>query len=100
MKGIYEFYWPMSRSADITGTFIADSEDVAKVIGKYVYFGEIAGKHSEVFGNIEASEITLKTDDQTFISMFEEIMGEDWSTGINPLEYYEPEDDDEEGEDE
>lgn len=100
MKGIYEFYWPMGRSADITGTFIADSEDVAKIMGKYVYLGEVAGKHSEVDGNIDPGDITLKTEDQTFIAMFEEIMGEDWSTGINPLEYYEPEEDEEEDEDE
>lgn len=100
MKGIYEFCWPMRRSADIEGTFIADSEDVAKITGKYVYFGEIAGKHSEVYGNIDPGDITLRTDDQDFIDKFEEIMGEGWSTGINPLEYYEPEEDEDEEEDE
>lgn len=96
MKGIYEFYWPYNRGGDVEGTFVATTEQVASIIGKDVYFGEIRGKHSEVSGRIEEGEITLVTDDQEFIAKFEQILGEDWSTGINPLEYYDPEEDDSE----
>lgn len=93
MKGIYQFCWPMRRSADIEGTFIADSEEIAKIQGKYVYLGEVAGKHSEVAGNIDEGDIVLLTDNQDFIRHFEWILGEGWSTGINPLEYYEYDED-------
>lgn len=98
MKGIYEFYWDCGRMGEVSGTFIANKADVAKIIGKDIYFGEILGKHSEVSGRIDAEDIVLKTDDRGFISMFEEIMGEGWSTGINPLEYYEPSEEEEDEE--
>lgn len=88
MKGIYSFFWDCGRMGELSGTFIADSEDVAKIQGKHIYFGEVLGKHSEVYGNIDPGDIELKTDNQTFISMFEEIMGENWGTGYNPLNYY------------
>lgn len=92
MKGIYEFYWDCGRMGDVSGTFIADSEDVKKAIGKHIYFGEILGKHSEVYGNLDEGDIEMKTQDQSFIAKFEEIMGEGWSNGHNPLEHL-PEDD-------
>lgn len=87
MKGIYEFYRDYGRSGDLEGTFIADSADVAKVVGKYIYFGEVLGKHSEVAFTIQPDDIWLKTNDQAFIATFEEIMGVGWSSGHNPLEH-------------
>lgn len=53
MKGIYSFYWPYYRGGNVDGTFVATAEQVAGIIGKYVYFGEIRGKHSEVSGTVE-----------------------------------------------
>jgi hypothetical protein len=91
MKGLYSFFWDCGRMGEVSGTFIADSEEVAKAIGKSVYFGEILGKHSEVFGTLDEGDIELKTDNQEFITMFESILGENWSTGYNPLDYL-PED--------
>ncbi len=89
MKGIYEFYWDCGRSGDLEGIFIADSDAVAAIIGEEVCFGECLGKHSEVYGRIKEGDITLKTDDQDFIKIFEEIMGEGWGSGYNPFDYYE-----------
>lgn len=100
MKGIYEFFWDCGRMGELSGTFIADSKDITKIQGKHIYFGEVLGKHSEVFGNIDEGDIELKTDDQNFIRTFEEIMGEDWSTGYNPLDYYDADEDESVGEEE
>lgn len=94
MKAIYEFYWDYGRMGNVSGTFVADKEDVEKAIGKRVYFGEILGKHSEVYGTLDSDHLSLKSDDQNFIETFEEIMGHYWSTGYNPL-YYISEDEDE-----
>ena len=41
MKAIYEFCWDCGRQGSVEGSFIADTEEVAKHIGKEVYFGEI-----------------------------------------------------------
>lgn len=95
MKGFYSFYWDYGRMGDVSGVFIADEVDVKNIIGKNVYFGEILGKHSEVYGIVEEKDIELKTNDQAFISKFEGIMGEDWSSGYNPLDYYEGDEEDE-----
>lgn len=89
MKGIYEFYWDVGRMGSVSGTFIADSDMIDKAIGKQVYFGEILGKHSEVYGTLDEWDLELKTQDQDFINKFEEIMGEGYSTGYNPLDYIE-----------
>lgn len=96
MKGIYEFYWNAGRSGSLEGIFIADVSSVAGIIGKEVYFGEVLGKHSEVYGVINDGDIVLKSDDQDFIAKFEGILGEGYSSGFNPLDYHEPSDEDEE----
>jgi hypothetical protein len=90
MKGIYEYFLDYGRSGDLSGIFVADSEDVAKLTGKDIYFGEILGKHSEVTARIDEGDIELKTDDQAFIAQFEAILGENYESGTNPLSYYDP----------
>lgn len=96
MKAIYEFYWDCGRMGDVSATFIETMENVEKLLAYDgdIYFGEILGKHSEVYGKIEPEHITMVTVDQEFIAKFEEIMGEGWSTGHNPFDYL-PEDFDE-----
>lgn len=90
MKGIYEFVWNYRRMGKLSGMFIADSEDVKNIIGKTVHFGEVLGKHSEIYVDMDEKDITLKTDDQDFIYEFEALMGEGFSTGYNPFDYWEP----------
>lgn len=85
-KGIFYFYWDCGRSGDVEGLFIADKDVVEKTYGEEIYFGEILGKHSEVYGTLERGDITLQTDDQDFIQKFIEIMGDGTISGYNPLE--------------
>jgi len=87
MKAIYEFHWDCGSMGDVEGLFVADIEDVEKAIGREVYFGEILGKHSEVYGVLELNDLAMKTDDQDFIEKFESIMGEGFYSGHNPLHY-------------
>lgn len=87
MKAIYEFYWDCGSMGDVEGLFVADIEDVEKAIGREVYFGEILGKHSEVYGVLELNDLAMKTEDQAFIEKFESIMGKLFSSGYNPLHY-------------
>lgn len=88
-KAIYNFYVDCGRMGHLEGSFISTTEQVDKVVGKDVYFGECLGKHSEIEIRLNRDEhLALVTDDQEFIKRFEEIMGEDWSTGFNPIEMY------------
>lgn len=65
--------------------FVATDEEVQNLIGKEVYFGEYAGKHSEVHGTIEEGEITLVSDNPIVV----EAIG---NFGLDPLEFLENED--------
>ena len=38
------------------------------IIGQQVYFGEIAGKHSEVYGTLDTEDIAVKTDTATVVA--------------------------------
>jgi hypothetical protein len=49
-----------------------------------VYFGEVLGKHSEIYGPIETSDIELVTSDPSAVKMF---LDNDLSTGFNPFDY-------------
>lgn len=44
-KVIARFEWDFGRGGDVEGLFVTTLEDIEKITGKYVYFGEILGKH-------------------------------------------------------
>lgn len=68
--GFYSFYWDCGRQGCVEGVFITRTKYVDKAIGKNVYFGEILGKHSDVYGTLDKGDLTLKTDDQDFIQTY------------------------------
>jgi hypothetical protein len=86
MKKLYKFEWDIRRMGTVEGIFIAEESEVKEAIGKKVYFGEILGKHSEVYGDIGEDDIQVVSEDQDFISKCEEIFGTSIS-GYNPLSY-------------
>jgi hypothetical protein len=83
MKKLYKFYWDCGRQGDISGLFISDDKTISDNIGKNVYFGEVLGKHSEIFGYLEPKDLEEISQDQEFIKSFESIVGK--SFGYNPL---------------
>lgn len=86
MKKLYKFYWDCRRQGDVEGMFIADEQAIKLAMGQEVYFGEILGKHSEVYGTLEESDITEVKVSDTTIKEMEEILGSSIS-GYNPLNY-------------
>lgn len=77
---LWKFYWNCGRQGNVEGFFKATKEEIDSAIGMEVYFGEILGKHSEVFGMIEDDEITLESDDPLVVKNAVE-------SGYNPLNY-------------
>ena len=96
-NNLYSFYWDCGRMGDVQGLFISTQEQVDKLLGKEIYFGEILGKHSEVYGTIDEGDITLVSSDQDKVNWLLELLGGTVS-GYNPLAYYEPEEEDEDNE--
>lgn len=87
MNVIAQFYWDCGRMGEVDGLFVTTKEALDKAYGKEIYFGEILGKHSEVSGTLDESDITILTEDQDFIAKFIEIMGSGDISGYNPLSY-------------
>ena len=97
MKKLYEFYWNCGRAGEIEGLFIAEEESIKSLVGEQIDLGEVLGKHSEVIGTVDATDITTKSEDQDLISSLEEIFVGGTLSGYNPLDYlFEDEDEEEE----
>ena len=77
---LYKFYWCCGRMGDVEGVFKARKSFVESVIGNSVYFGEILGKHSEVFGTLEEGDLEIISEDPIVVMNTPE-------SGYNPLEY-------------
>jgi len=86
MIGLYKFYWDCGRQGDVEGLFLADDVEVNAKIGREVYFGEILGKHSEVYGTLEPQDIQLISNDPVVVKIFQD---HNISSGHNPLHYAE-----------
>jgi len=91
---LVQFFWDCGRMGDVEGLFVTTEEELERAYGKQVYFGEILGKHSEVYGTLDREDITLVTDDQDFITRIVDLLGTDLS-GYNPLDKLQESDEEE-----
>ena len=73
----------------VEGLFVATEDDISNALGKEVYFGEILGKHSEIFGTLEKKDLELiDIDSETVEKIGKYFDGKTW-VGYNPLDYIE-----------
>lgn len=100
MKKLYGFNAYFGRMGSLDGLFIADDNLVEKAIGRRVYFGEVLGKHSNIWCLLNEDHFKVITDDQELISKLESHFASDNGivsiSGYNPLDYVDLDDDDEE----
>lgn len=89
MKKLWSFYWDCGCQGYVEGIFIATEAEVSKAIGCEVYFGEILGKHSDVYGTVEEGEIKELKVSQSTVTELLSVIGRNIS-GYNPLDYIEP----------
>jgi hypothetical protein len=85
MNKLYKFYWDCGRMGWLDGLFIADEAEVAAAIGKQVDFGEALGKHSEVYGKLEAHEIKLIPLSDATLAELVDAFGKETLCGRNPI---------------
>ena len=97
MLKLYCFCWPRERGGDVEGLFVEDSDVVENAIGSDVYFGEICGKHSDVYGTLDEEDLTVVSEDQEKINWLVDILGRSIS-GYNPFDYTEDQDEQDEEE--
>jgi len=89
---LWDFNCYYGRSGTVSGMFIAAQKEVDDIIGKTVYFGEILGKHSEVYFRIEKRHLTKVDVSQECVSELFNAYGSNTLSGYNPLDYYDDED--------
>lgn len=95
MLKLYQFFWDCGRMGDLDGLFVADESIVESAIGKEVYFGEVLGKHSEVYGTLDEIDLRVVSEDQEKIECLVSLLGTSIS-GFNPLEYIQEQDSEDE----
>lgn len=94
-KVLVRFFWDCGRMGDVDGLFVTTKEELEKAYGKRVYFGEILGKHSEVYGTLDREDIEILSEDAVFIAQLTHLLG-DHLSGYNPLDKIEEGQDEEE----
>lgn len=82
---LFSYSMYCGRMGSVDGIFVASQEQIDELIGSRVYFGEVLGKHSEIYGTVTEDEVTLITDEQVAVDVIKKHMG--GGTGFNPLEY-------------
>lgn len=85
-KAVYKLNINCGRQGTLEGLFIAKKAHVEELINSKigVYFGEVLGKHSEIFGSISAEELKMISDAPEIIKLIEEYKLEN---GYNPFHY-------------
>jgi len=83
MKALYKIDLHL-HYASATGLFIEDKEKVEWLLRTKpeIYFGEIAGKHSDVSGVLDKDDIQMITDDPDELAVVSRL---DLEHGINPF---------------
>ncbi|TPG88130.1 hypothetical protein EEL32_10220 [Brevibacillus laterosporus] len=92
-KFLWNFYWDCGRNGDLEGLFVATDNEIQGLISKRVYFGEVLGKHSEVYGTLEQGDFDKINLDSETVEKVAEVLGVSWS-GFDPRDYLREEDDD------
>lgn len=83
---LYKFHWDCGRMGSVDGLFIADEATITAALGQPVHFGEILGKHSEIYGVLEMSDLRVVTSSPEVIAILRKEIGNTVS-GYNPLSY-------------
>lgn len=95
MKVIARFYMDCGRMGSVQSLFTCTKDELEDAYGRAFDFGEILGKHSEVYGHLEPDDVTILSEDQEFIKQFENVIGAGTVSGYNPLDYLLDNDDEE-----
>lgn len=87
-KILVKFYWDCGRMGSLDGLFVCTEKELNEAFGQRLYFGEVLGKHSEIYGTFEKKDATIVSDEDDKITWLLTVMDrEDTISGYNPLKY-------------
>lgn len=82
---LWRFWWDCGCMGELEGLFKATTKEIESLIGEEICFGEVLGKHSDIYGVIEWDDIELVSDNPLTVAIAAEC-------GYNPFYYIEEED--------
>lgn len=94
-KLLVRFEWDVRRMGTVEGVFVTTQEEIDLAIGREIYFGEILGKHSEIYGTLDAGDIVTISEDQDFIEKLVQVFTTTRISGYCPFAYFREEDEEE-----
>lgn len=83
---LVQFSWDCGRMGSIEGLFTSTERELKSLYGKEAQFGEVLGKHSDVYGALRDKDFKVISEDSDFISKLEAILGTSVS-GFDPRDY-------------
>ncbi len=85
-EAVYKMSIAFGRMGDIDGVFVAKKSHVKILIDSemQVYFGEVLGKHSEIYSKIEKKSIKMVSDNEDVVKV---IKTNGLESGYNPFDY-------------
>lgn len=88
MFRLYRFFWDAGRMGQIESLFFATEEQIEKMLGAEINFGEVLGKHSEVYGTVEREDLEEIILSEDVLKELHFVFGKH-ICGYNPLDYIE-----------
>lgn len=88
MNLLIAFDMYFGRMGSLDGLFVCTSEELENIIGKEIYFGEVLGKHSEIYGTVTEKNFKVVSDCQDKIDWLVKVIGGKNISGYNPVEIW------------
>lgn len=88
MNLLVAFDMHFGRMGSLDGLFVCTTEEFENIIGKEIYFGEVLGKHSEIYGTVTEENFKVVSDCQDKIDWLVKVIGGLNISGYNPVEIY------------
>jgi hypothetical protein len=82
-KHVYQWFWDCGRHGSLEGLFVATEGRIKEAEGKEAYFGEVLGKHSDVWVELESKHFSKLSSDENVV----EFVKDHGPFGYNPLHY-------------
>lgn len=86
MKKLYRFFWDCGRQGSLEGLFFANERGIKLLFEREIYFCDVLGKHSEIYGTVDEGNIQeIKLSEATLLELYNTLG--DTVSGYNPLDY-------------
>ena len=84
---LWKFDICFGRAGDIAGLFIATEKEVDFLIDRNIDFGEVLGKHSEVYHQFTKEDLKIIDVSSSTVQELLKAVGTRYINGSNPFEY-------------